>query len=260
MNEQARALGFYVLYPKQSLDANPSRCWNWFNRHHQQRGRGEPAFLADLTRTVIAQHDIDPRRVYIAGLSAGGAMAAIAASAYPEIFAAVGVHSGLPRGIAGNVLEALQVMKSGIAGPGLPVNANSIGFTSAAAAARARITVPTIVFHGDMDRTVHPRNGEQVIAAVLDTVRASGGAAVEQGETAMKTAGWWPSTGCCTARATHGRAGRRPAPTPTPAGPMPAAKCCASFLRTPSGKTSPSRTNRQGARMPGFEMICICWG
>ncbi len=185
MNEQARALGFYVLYPKQSLDANPSRCWNWFNHHHQQRGRGEPAFLADLTHAVIAQHDIDPRRVYIAGLSAGGAMAAIVASTYPEIFAAVGVHSGLPRGIASNVLEALKVMKNGIAGPGLPVNANSIGFTSAAAAARARITVPTIVFHGDMDRTVHPRNGEQVIAAVLGTVRAAGDGTVEQGDTAQ---------------------------------------------------------------------------
>ena len=98
MNQRAREQGFCVLYPEQSQDANPSRCRNWFKHNHQQRGRGEPALLASMTQTMIKQHGIDPRRDFIAGLSAGGAMAAIVAAAYPEILAAVGVHSGLPTG------------------------------------------------------------------------------------------------------------------------------------------------------------------
>ena len=163
MNEHAREQGFFVLYPAQSQDANPSRCWNWFKHNHQRRGSGEPAVLAGMTQAVMRQHGIDPRRVYIAGLSAGGAMAAIVAAAYPELFAAVGVHSGLASGAASNLSEALAAMQGG----GGRVHA---GPPSA---------VPTIVFHGDQDRTVHPRNGEQLIAAV----RAGGAASarVEQG-------------------------------------------------------------------------------
>ena len=148
MNERAREQGFFVLYPAQSQEANPSRCWNWFKHNHQQRGRGEPALIASLTQAVMRQHGIDARRVYIAGLSAGGAMAAIVAEAYPELFAAVGVHSGLARGAASSLPEALAAMRNG-------------------AGASTRGTVPTIVFHGGEDRTVHPRNGEQLIAAVL---------------------------------------------------------------------------------------------
>lgn len=156
MNEAAREQGFYVLYPEQSQAANPSRCWNWFKHGDQRRDSGEPALLASMTQTVMEGRGIDRRRVFIAGLSAGGAMATIVAEAYPEIFAAVGVHSGLPRGAAANVMEALAVMKSGAAKPA----ATTVGM-------RSQKHVPTIVFHGDQDRTVHPRNGEQVIAAVL---------------------------------------------------------------------------------------------
>ena len=155
MNELALAQGFFVLYPEQSNDANPSRCWNWFKHNHQHRGSGEPALLASMTQTVMKLHDIDPRRVYIAGMSAGAAMATIVACAYPEVFAAVGVHSGLPGGAANNVSEALAVMKSGIPAGRVPPTATS-----------SPMTVPTIVFHGEQDRTVHPRNGEQVIAAL----------------------------------------------------------------------------------------------
>ena len=166
MNTRACEQGFFVLYPEQPQEANPSRCWNWFKHNHQQRGRGEPALLASLTQAVMRQHDMDARRIYVAGLSAGGAMAAIVAQAYPELFAAVGVHSGLPNGSASNVAEALMVMQSG-----------KIQFITPAKAARAsaapkaplqpKIPIPTIVFHGDQDQTVHPRNGEQVIAAAL---------------------------------------------------------------------------------------------
>ncbi|MDP1791304.1 MAG: PHB depolymerase family esterase [Methylibium sp.] len=147
MNDAAREHGVFVLYPAQTQRANASRCWNWFKHNHQQRGRGEPALLAAMTRDVMARYDIDPQRVYVAGLSAGGAMAAILGDAYPDLFAAVGVHSGLPAGAATDLPSALAAMKSGANAP--PKNT----------------AVPTLVFHGDADATVHPANGERAIAA-----------------------------------------------------------------------------------------------
>jgi poly(hydroxyalkanoate) depolymerase family esterase len=148
MNESARAQGFFVLYPAQSQKANAHRCWNWFKHNHQERGRGEPALLAGMVRDVMAHHSIDPARVYVAGLSAGGAMAAIMGETYPDLFAAVGVHSGLAAGSANDLPSALGAMKN-----------------SAAKASASASGVPTIVFHGDADGTVHPGNGAHVIAA-----------------------------------------------------------------------------------------------
>lgn len=172
MNALADELGFVVLYPAQSQAANPQGCWNWFEKTHQQRGAGEPAALAAMTQAVMREYGIDARRVFIAGLSAGGAMADIVGNAYPDIFAAVGVHSGLPCGSASSVSEAFSVMASGASNDAPPAGtADAIRF-AARPSAVARRTVPTIVFHGENDRTVHPRNGEQVIAAALG--RASG--------------------------------------------------------------------------------------
>jgi len=151
MNALARARGFLVLYPAQSQRANPQRCWNWFKHNHQGRGRGEPAILAGLVREVIATHDVDPARVYVAGLSAGGAMAAILGEAWPELFAAAGVHSGLPVGAASDAASAFAAMKGGA-----PVARRAAG--------RGAVP-PTIVFHGDADATVNAVNGEQVIEA-----------------------------------------------------------------------------------------------
>ena len=172
MNERAQAQGFFVLYPEQSKEANAHLCWNWFKHNHQQRGKGEPALIADMTQEIIKQHGIDTRRVYIVGLSAGAAMATLVAAAYPDVFAAVGAHSGLPNGVARNVQEAMALMQSGASIHGQPVCTPSA----------RQPPVPTIVFHGDQDKTVHPRNGEEVIAAVLGSAASTAPAQVEQGQ------------------------------------------------------------------------------
>ena len=181
MNERAREQGFCVLYPEQSKDANPQRCWNWFKHNHQQRGRGEPALIASMALAVMKQHDIDSHRVYIAGLSAGAAMAASVADAYPDIFAAVGVHSGLPSGAASSLPEALSLMNSGSATPGHTGHVPKTSRVNGAATAPQR-PVPAIVFHGDQDNTVHPRNGEQVINAVMSGTSHAALPQVEQGQ------------------------------------------------------------------------------
>jgi poly(hydroxyalkanoate) depolymerase family esterase len=149
MNEAASGHNFLVLYPAQAHGANPSRCWNWFKHNHQQRGRGEPAMLADMTREVTKRYGVDSGRVYVAGLSAGGAMAAILGETYRDLYAAVGVHSGLPAGSAANAKMAFDAMKRGAAAP----------------RAMNGPKPPTIVFHGDRDTTVHPVNGEHLMAS-----------------------------------------------------------------------------------------------
>ena len=151
MNAAAEAGGFIVLYPKQSREANSSACWNWFGAR-EQRGQGETAFLADLVKNVVADHRIDAARVYVAGLSAGGAMAANLAATHATLFAAAAVHSGLPAGAASNLPDALLAMRNGAKARPAPKSARP---------------VPTIVFQGDADKTVHPSNGARLIASVV---------------------------------------------------------------------------------------------
>lgn len=163
MNRLAEETGCLVVWPAQSQQANSSRCWNWFGAGDQQHGQGEPSLIAGITRQVMAQYQVDATRVSIAGLSAGGAMAATVGALYPELFHAVGVHSGLPFGAARDLPGALQAMKMGAAGhrPG---------------GAGPKL----IVFHGDKDHTVHPVNGEHVLAAGLAPHRATTGESVQQ--------------------------------------------------------------------------------
>lgn len=145
MNLLAEELHCLVVYPAQSQQANPSRCWNWFNAVDQQRGQGEPSIIAGITETIIHNHAVDTRQVYVAGLSAGGAMATIMGTLYPDLYAAVGVHSGLPFASAHDLPSALAAMKG--------------NFGRAQSSAKP---IPIIVFHGDKDTTVHPANGDEL--------------------------------------------------------------------------------------------------
>ncbi|WP_332825554.1 extracellular catalytic domain type 1 short-chain-length polyhydroxyalkanoate depolymerase [Ramlibacter sp.] len=165
MNDVAARDGFLVLYPEQLRKANQMGCWNWFEPQNQRRDAGEPAMIAALVASVLAQHGGDPQRVYVAGLSAGGAMAATLGDLYPDVFAAVGIHSGLPPRAAHDVQSAFSAMRKG----------------SGAAVPAARSLLPTIVFHGSGDKTVAPGNGEAVVQRQV-AAAAAGGKRLERRE------------------------------------------------------------------------------
>jgi poly(hydroxyalkanoate) depolymerase family esterase len=171
MNELAEAHGFLVAYPAQSIRANGANCWNWFRSADQARDSGEPSILAGIVAEIAAGCAIDRRRVFVAGLSAGAAMAVILGHTYPEVFAAVGAHSGLPYGAAHGAASAFAAMHGGLAQAiaGWP----PLGAIDAATRAASMPAVPTIVFHGDHDPTVAVSNGDAIVAQVLAASQAS---------------------------------------------------------------------------------------
>jgi len=156
MNEAAEASGVVVLYPEQSLSAHALRCWTWYALQDRSNSEGDAALIAAMTREVIREHDIDPARVYVAGMSAGGAMAAVLARDYPRLYAALGVHSGAPAGLAHDVYSGLRLMSSG---PSLRADGEAAILDEEIPHAAA-----SIVFHGDEDTMVHPSNGEAIHA------------------------------------------------------------------------------------------------
>jgi poly(hydroxyalkanoate) depolymerase family esterase len=178
MNAAADRHGFAVVHPRQAAEANPQRCWNWFLPEHQSRGGGEPAAIAAAVRALFgaeARQAIDSRRVFVAGISAGGAMAAILAYTHPDLFAAFAVHSGLAYGAAGTMPAAFAVMANGSEDPAMLGPA-----AHAAMGPRARL-VPSMVVHGDADPTVAPVNAEQVLRQSMAANRLADGVALDPG-------------------------------------------------------------------------------
>jgi poly(hydroxyalkanoate) depolymerase family esterase len=172
MNRTADRHGFVVAYPEQSTEENPSRCWNWFSPSHQARGGGEPASIAGAVRAVAQAKDrwaVDPGRVFVAGMSAGGAMAAVVAATYPDVFAAVAIHSGLAYGSARTLPAATQAMRRG--GPD-PEAQGDAAFAAMDAAARV---VPALVIHGTADAVVDPVNAQHAVRQWMATNRRAAG-------------------------------------------------------------------------------------
>ncbi|WP_310385826.1 PHB depolymerase family esterase [Roseateles sp.] len=160
MNKLADEQGCLILYPEQAAQANTSKCWNWFKPQDQERGAGEPALIAGIVGEIARRHGTDPRRIFVAGLSAGAAMAVVLGETYPELFAGVGAHSGLPYGSAHDIPSALSAMKGG--------RGAMSGMTRARPAKKAQQAVPIIVFHGDRDHTVQQSNGAQIVQQARD--------------------------------------------------------------------------------------------
>ncbi len=156
MNFIAEERTCFVVFPAQHSEANHAKCWNWFRPADQERGRGEPSLIAGITRQIMRDYSVDPKRVYVGGLSAGAAAAAIMGATYNDLYAAIGVHSGVACGAAIDLPSALIAMRGGersgdsvTLGDGPPV--------------------PTIVFHGDRDNTVHPNNGDHILEQFMRT-------------------------------------------------------------------------------------------
>ena len=160
MNLLAEELNLLVAYPEQSTAANRMKCWSWFSDSNQDRGGGEPYIIASITKKLVADHTIDPKQVFVAGFSAGGAMAAVLGATYPDVFSAIGVHSGLPYKAASDVPSAFAAMQ----------NVHHITFQPAL---REGHLPRLIVFHGEHDKTVHPENGKRLFTARCRSEKAN---------------------------------------------------------------------------------------
>jgi poly(hydroxyalkanoate) depolymerase family esterase len=178
MNDFARANRFIVAYPEQPADFHAQKCWNWYDPANHHRDAGEPSLIAGIAREVIAAWPVDPSRVYLAGISAGAAMAALTGAAYPDVFAAIALHSGVEHGAASTLASALYVLQNG--GPD-PAARGSAAFDAMGEHARP---MPVLVLHGESDAVVRPVNGAQAVEQWIETNRLAG---ADVGEPILET-------------------------------------------------------------------------
>jgi poly(hydroxyalkanoate) depolymerase family esterase len=237
MNELAERETFLVAYPEQAAKANGQRCWNWFLPAHQRRDAGEPSLLAGITRQVMETHAVDPGRVFVAGLSAGGAMAAVLAATYPDLYAAAGVHSGLAHRSAHDVSSAFAAMKEGP-----PAEPRAPGQH-----------IPLIVFQGVRDTTVAPANAAALLSpwsatATPETVTGPGWTRrVWRDHAGTAVAEWWSVDNL--GHAWSG--GSRDGSFTNPAGPDASAELVRFFLdRSGGGRRDDGRPGRLALPRP----------
>jgi poly(hydroxyalkanoate) depolymerase family esterase len=179
MNKWAEEGHYAVLYPQQSARANPLRCWNWFESA-SIAGHGEAATIARLIDRITRRRRIDPRRVYLVGMSAGGAMACLLAVRHSRLFAACAIHSGVMYGVAASPMQAVSVMQSGPSPASIDKARRLLRETG-----DSEVTVPTLVIHGDRDTTVNPLNADQIIVQLkerMEFIDASLGKLLASGE------------------------------------------------------------------------------
>ena len=168
LRQYAERAGLLVLAPEQTVNANPQKCWNWYAPAHQQRNAGEPALLASMIEEIATQHGVNSSRVHIAGMSAGGAMAALLVTAYPERYASLTVISGVPVGAASSIPDALSAMREG------PRDGTvSAAIVQERMGTRAR-AVPLLVMHGGKDAVVSARNADAIVLQWREVLEAQG--------------------------------------------------------------------------------------
>ena len=176
MNQLADKHGFLVAYPEQPSSANPSKCWNWFQAQDQLRASGEPSVIVEIAQAVASQYNVDARRIFVAGMSAGAAMAVILGETYPDVFAGVGAHSGLPYRCANDIPSALLAMKGGRSG--MPDLKMKLAAQSAPKMSTQR-AVPIMVFHGDRDHTVQISNAVEIVRQAGNAYRTVANVALQ---------------------------------------------------------------------------------
>lgn len=181
MNNFAERYNFIVAYPSQAADANRMTCWNWFHTNHQHRGRGEPAIIAGITRQIMSAYSIDGDRVYVAGISAGAAMAVIIGATYPDLYAACGVHSGIAYGAAQSAFSAIRAMRSGGADP-----RRRLVWPRPHPGGQVK-ALPLIIFHGDSDQLANKVNAEHIATQWSLVHSMSSNGHIPRGGTELKT-------------------------------------------------------------------------